>query len=38
MSLIDDTINQEYLDAIKRLRLIDDAFFNVCMDDRTIAR
>ena len=33
MSLIDDTINQEYLDAIKRLRLIDDAFFNVCMDD-----
>jgi len=33
MSMVDNCQNQEYLDAIKRLRLIDDAFFNVCMDD-----
>ena len=33
MSLFRSDLNPKYLEAIKRFRLIDDTFFNICFDD-----
>ena len=35
MSLLASGINPKYLEAIKKFRLIDDTFFNVCFDGST---
>ena len=32
MSIFDSGLNPKYLEAIKKFRLIDDTFFNICFD------